>query len=396
MQLVERHIIKNNSLFKELDSMCFLSKNLYNKALYIVRQHFFTTGEHLNYFSISKLLRYQKDFDYYSLPTKVSQECLRLLDKNFKSFFKLLEKKKKGLYNEKVKIPKYLDKDGRNILVFTNQSVSKKFLKRGFIKLSSIENVVKTKVENVDQVRVLPRGNYVIVEAVYTSDCKPEVNNNSRYAAIDLGLDNLATITSNVIKPLIVNGKPLKSINQFYNKQKSKLQSKLKNNVKTSKRIRTITLKRDNKINDYLHKASTFIVSHLVSNNISTLVVGHNKEWKRDINIGKKNNQNFVSIPHSRFKEMLKYKCKLNGISFIETEESYTSKCSFLDNEDICKHDSYKGKRIKRGLFRASDGTLINADVNGSFNILRKAVGDFNYDPIEVCSTPLVHTIKFN
>lgn len=197
-------------------------------------------------------------------------------------------------------------------------------------------------------------------------------------------------------KPFIVNGKPLKSINQFYNKRKANLQSKLKNNAKNSKRISSLSLKRNNKINDYLHKSTTFIVNYLVSNNIANLIVGHNKEWKQDINIGKKNNQNFVSIPHSRFKELLKYKCELEGITYIETEESYTSKCSFLDNEEICKHESYKGKRVKRGLFKSNDGTLINADVNGSLNILKKVVGNFNYDPIEVCSTPSVYTVKFN
>lgn len=395
MILSERHIIKNSKLFNELDNMCFLSKNLYNKGLYIVRQHFFNTEKYLNYNTLENILKKSKDVDYYALPTKVSQQILMVLDNNFKSFFKLLEKKKKGLYKEKVKIPKYLDKDSRNLLIFTSQAISKKFIKNGIIKLSNVKHVVKTKVKVVKQVRIIHKGRHVVVEVLYEKSSKDIVTNN-RYAAIDLGLNNLATISSNVTKPFIVNGKPLKSINQYYNKTKSNLQSKLKNNEKSNKRISSLNLKRNNKINDYLHKSSTFIVNYLVSNNISTLIVGHNKEWKQNIKIGKKNNQNFVSIPHSRFKELLKYKCELEGIKYIETEESYTSKCSFLDNEEICKHTSYKGKRIKRGLFKSNDGTLINADVNGSLNILKKVVGNFNYDPIEVCSTPSVYTVKFN
>ena len=395
MILSERHIIKNSELFNELDNMCFLSKNLYNKGLYIVRQHFFNTEKYLNYNTLENILKKSKDVDYYAIPTKVSQQILMVLDNNFKSFFKLLEKKKKGLYKEKVKIPKYLDKDSRNLLIFTSQAISKKFIKNGIIKLSNVKHVVKTKVKVVKQVRIIHKGNHIVVEVLYEKQSKDIVTNN-RYAAIDLGLNNLATISSNVTKPFIVNGKPLKSINQYYNKTKSNLQSKLKNNEKSNKRISSLNLKRNNKINDYLHKSSTFIVNYLVSNNISMLIVGHNKEWKQNIKIGKKNNQNFVSIPHSRFKELLKYKCELEGIKYIEIEESYTSKCSFLDNEEICKHTSYKGKRVKRGLFKSNDGTLINADVNGSLNILKKVVGNFDYDPIEVCSTPSVYTVKFN
>lgn len=395
MILSERHIIKNSELFNELDNMCFLSKNLYNKGLYIVRQHFFNTEKYLNYNALENILKKSKDVDYYALPTKVSQQILMVLDNNFKSFFKLLEKKKKCLYKEKVKIPKYLDKDSRNLLIFTSQAISKKFIKNGIIKLSNVKSTIKTKVKTIKQVRIIHKGNHVVVEVLYEKQSKDIVTNN-RYAAIDLGLNNLATISSNVTKPFIVNGKPLKSINQYYNKTKSNLQSKLKNNEKSNKRISSLNLKRNNKINDYLHKSSTFIVNYLVSNNISTLIVGHNKEWKQNIKIGKKNNQNFVSIPHSRFKELLKYKCELEGIKYIETEESYTSKCSFLDNEEICKHTSYKGKRVKRGLFKSNDGTIINADVNGSLNILKKVVGNFDYDPIEVCSTPSVYTVKFN
>ena len=176
------------------------------------------------------------------------------------------------------------------------------------------------------------------------------------------------------VKPLIVDGRKLKSYNRYYNKRLAFLQSELdkRGQNKYSKQTRTLTYKRNNKVNDYLHKASRYIVNQLVDNDICLLIVGKNKGWKQDTNIGTVNNQNFVQIPHSRFIEMLRYKCRLVGIDLVEQEESYTSKCSFLDNEKICKHDTYKGKRVKRGLFKTYNGTLINADVNGSYNILKK------------------------
>ena len=250
--------------------------------------------------------------------------------------------------------------------------------------------------KEIQQVRIIPKNNHIVLEVIYNIDDTEPLTDNKRYASIDTGVNNLVTVGSNVIKPFIINGKPLKSINQYYNKRVAYLKSKLKNGKKSSNKIRKITDKRNNKIKDYLHKASTILVNQLVSNDLNTLVIGNNKGWKQNANLGKCVNQNFVQIPHSTFIKMLEYKCKLKGIKTILTEESYTSKCSFLDNEDIKKHLVYKGKRIKRGLFKSSNGTLINADVNGSLNILKKVVGDFNYDPIEVCSTPSVYTVKFN
>lgn len=387
MYLTERHIIKDN---KELDMLCFNSKNLYNKALYLVRQHYFETKGYLSFFEIRKLMVDSKDVDYYSLPTRVANQTLMLLDRNFKSFFALLKKKQSGNHNKPIRIPRYLDKQGRAIAIFHKSAVSKKSLKKGLIKLSSLSIKIPTKVteSNIVEVRVLPRNNHHVVEVVYKVEDKESKCDNGRYASIDLGLNNLATVGSNVVKPFIINGKPLKSINQYWNKEKARLQSLLKGNKKTSKRIYSITNKRNNKIKDYLHRSSKYIVNFLVSNDISTLVIGYNEEWKQNINIGKKNNQSFVNIPFYVFIKQLEYKCKLEGINFIITEESYTSKCSFLDNETIEKHESYLGKRIKRGLFRSAKNRIINADLNGSLNILKKVVGEFQY-PIEVCSTPL-------
>lgn len=391
MYLVERHIIKpNNSLYKELDNVCFLSKNLYNKALYLVRQHYFSTKEYLDFYKLCKLLVDSKDTDYYALNTKVSKGTLLLLDRNFKSFFSLIKKKKNKDYNKPTRIPKYLDKEGRYTAVFEKHAVSKRFLKKGVIKLADISNTLITKVtiDNIVEVRVFPRNNHHIIEVVYKKEEKPLLANNERYAAIDLGLNNLATVSSNVEKPFIVNGKPLKSINQRWNKHKANLQSRLTSNRRSSKQIELITNKRNNRVKDYLHKSSRKIVNFLVSKKISTLVVGYNEEWKQNISIGKKNNQSFVSIPFYTFIQQLQYKCKLEGINVVLTEESYTSKCSFLDNEPLEKQDSYLGKRIKRGLFRSAKNKLINADLNGALNILKKVIGEFQY-PIGACCTPV-------
>lgn len=390
MILVEQHIIKSsNPLFKELDSFSFLSKNLYNSGLYLVRKHYFESKKFLNYYELNKLMVLEKNLDYYALPSKVSQQVLKMIEQNFKSFFKHLKVIKKG---EKVRIPNYLDKvKGRFLLTYTDQAISLK--KSGFIKLSKTNFYVKTDLKEIRQVRVVPGNQKYTIEILYNKFEKDLKPSNGKYCSIDLGVNNLITLGSNSIKPIIINGRPLKSINQYYNKRVAELKSKLIGNKQVSKRIVQITNKRNNKIKDYLHKSSRLIINHLVSNNINTLIIGNNKEWKQEINIGRRNNQNFVSIPHSNLINMLKYKAVLEGLNVIETEESYTSKCSFLDNEEVKKHKTYKGVRIKRGLFKSSQGKLINADLNGSLNILKKVVGEFQY-PIEVCSTPVVLTIK--
>ena len=391
MYLVERHIIKNN---KELDELCFNSKNLYNRALYLIRQHYFKTKGYLDWIKVNRLMIDSKDKDYYALPSRISNSTLKLLDNNFKTFFSLIRKKQSGNYNKPIGIPRYLDKEGRYIAIFNKEAISKRYLKKGLIKLSKLSIEIPTKVtrSNLVEVRVLPRNNHHVVEVVYRVEEKQPKSDNGRYASIDLGLNNLAMVSSNVVKPFSINGRPLKSINQYYNKEKARLQAHLKGNKKTSKRIYSITNKRNNKVKDYLHKSSRKIVNFLVSNNISTLIIGYNEEWKQNINLGRTNNQAFVNIPFYTFIKQLEYKCKLEGISVILTEESYTSKCSFLDDETIEEHENYLGKRIKRGLFKSAEGKLINADLNGSLNILRKVVGDFSY-PIEVCSTPLRVTL---
>ena len=395
MQLVEQHIIKkSNHLYKELDKMCLLSKNLYNQSLYRVRQYYFENKKYLTYANNVNSLTQEQQIDYISLPRKVSQWVCKQVDNNFKSFFTSLKSKN---VNHKVRMPQYLDKNGRNILTFTNQAISQKELKKGYLKLSGCENKIKVLHNNIQQVRIIPQANRYVVEIIYTIP-DVEYKTNTNYVGIDLGLNNLATIGGNIITPTIINGRPLKSINQFYNKKLSKLKSRqdlYKNKTVNKKKIQTLTNKRNNKIKDYLHKASKILVNHLVSNDISTIVIGHNKEWKQDINIGKQNNQKFVQIPFNTFIHMITYKAQMQGIKVIQREESYTSKCSFMDNEDICKHEKYKGNRIKRGLYKAQTGRLINADLNGELNILRKEIPNaFGGYGIEVCSTPIVLTIK--
>lgn len=386
MILVERHIIKKtNSLYKELDMLCFLSKNLYNSALYTVRQFYFENKKYINWININNQFIKDKQTDYYALPCKVSQQTLKMVDQNMKSFFNALKAK-----NSKPKLPKYLDKTkGRFVVTYTNQAISKTELKKGYIVLSKTNIRIKTKVHDIQQVRIVPQSNIIVIEVLYKVDCKISNFDIRKYCGVDFGLNNLMSCGFSDVRPMLINGRPLKSINWHYNKKKAELQSLLKNKH-TSNRITNLKIRRNNKVNNYLHKSSRLFINYLVSNDITDVVIGYNKEWKQGINIGRVNNQNFVNIPYYKLLNMLTYKCELLGITVHITEESYTSKCSFLDNEDICKHEDYKGKRIKRGLYKSSDGRLINADINGALNILKKVIGEYRYDPILVCSMPLV------
>lgn len=297
-------------------------------------------------------------------------------------------------------MPKYLDKiDGRYITIFTKQAIGlREFKKTGKLRLSQTDIYISTKLtdfNSLKEVRIVPRMCHYVIEVVYQVKEKTHYDN-GKYAAIDLGLNNLATVTFNDgSKPLVINGRPIKSINQYYNKKKAQYQSQLKVGMYTSKRICTLTNKRNNKVTDYLHKASRLLVNQLVSQGITTLVIGKNKNMKQDINIGRVNNQNFVQLPIMRFSDLIKYKCELEGIKVLFNEESYTSKCSFLDGEVICKHDKYMGKRVKRGLFVSRKGIKINADVNAAYNIMIKAIPNAFADGIEgVGAHPVVLTIK--
>ena len=278
---------------------------------------------------------------------------------------------------KRVRLPNYKDKEkGRNIFVYTNQCFK---LKDNTLYLKTKQGTLlfQTDKQNIQQVRIVPKGNHIVVEIIYNVEYTTK-DDNKRYGSIDLGLNNICTLTSNVCQSIIYNGRPLKNINRFYEKRKADLQSKLKGNKRISKRISRLTYKRNRKNKDYLHKLSCTIIKYMEANSLNTLFVGKNAGWKDSIDMGKVNNQNFVSIPYNMLISMLEYKCKLHGIRFVVVNEAYTSKCSFLDNEKICKHDIYKGNRKERGLFITNKGIKINADVNASYNIMRLGLDKIN------------------
>ena len=395
MNVVESHIIKpSHKDYKELDNLLFLSKNLYNTGLYEVRQHFFKAKEdssikykYLNYYALNTLLKGREDENYRALPANTSQEVLKLINQNFCSFFKTLSMKRERLMTNKVSIPKYLDSiKGRQVLIYNQMTIGKVLLKKGIIQLPKTKIQIKTKhPESLRQVRIVPKNGFIIIEVIYEVQERELLKDNSRYLSIDLGINNLATCSSNVIEPFIIDGRRIKSINQFYNKHKAELQSSLEKNKKFSKRIQHLTNKRNFKILNYLHKASKFIVNQAVSNALNTIVIGYNKGWKQETRLNKKVKQNFAQIPFNKLIQLISYKAKLQGIQVFLQEESYTSQVSFLEGDYIPtfkKDDSKKnpsGKRIKRGLYSSPKG-LLNADINGSLNILRKFLASNNKD----------------
>ena len=320
LQLTQQIVINDrHKYYVGLDHLCLLAKNLYNVALFHIRQQYFKDKTYLNYNALDKLLSSTKNIDYSVIPYRQSaQQILRNVDKTFKSFFKGIKAdKNKG---KRVSPPKYKDKqNGRYILTYTNQSFK---YKNGIVKLKGIDGAwyeFKTDKQNIQQVRLVPKGNHIVVEIVYNTEYTLK-EDNRRYASIDLGLNNIVALTSNVSQSVLYNGRPLKAINQHYNKCKAELQSKLKQNKYTSKRINRLTYKRNNKIKDYMHKLSTAIIQYMETNDLNTLIVGKNNGWKNNIEIGKANNQNFVSIPYNVLISMLEYKCKLHGIKMVSGE----------------------------------------------------------------------------
>ena len=379
MQQVQKHLIKpNHRNYQEIDVTCFASKNLYNCGVYLCRQAFFKQEKVPPFQELYHLMK--KSDDYQSLPSKVAQFVIKQVSKVFKSYFAALREYKKNpqKFLGKPKLPKYKHKEkGRNIVSYNYQAVSRTWLKKGFINPSRLNLKIPTNLTYINEVRIIPQGNgkYYVVEVVYEKE-PDKTKLDGKFAAIDIGLNNLATVASNdpTFKPFIVCGKAIKSCNQQYNKRKAKLQSFLPENKYTSRKLEALTLKRNNKMDYYLHTASRFIVNKLLERGVNHLVIGKNEGWKQQVNLGKKNNQQFVSIPHARLISQLEYKCELAGIKVTITEESYTSKCSFLDMESIKKHNTYLGKRVKRGLFKSNQGIKYNADLNGALNILRKAI----------------------
>ena len=397
VQRVENHLIKqNNSYYPMFCDFTHKSKNLYNHANYLVRNEFTKNNKWLRYNDLDKILKADLEFDdYRQMPTaQAAQQILRLLDKNWQSFFKAIKdwSKNKDKYLGRPKLPKYKPKDGKQILILTNQNVK---LKEGVLYFPKSFNDFKVKPKFIEkenfvsfqQVRVIPQYKTFVLEFVYNIEIPDTtLSDNGRYLSVDIGLDNLATVVNNKgLKPFVINGKGLKSINKYYNKQVSHYRevAKRMNNKDYTTRMGTLTRKRNQKIDDYMHKASKFLIDYAIENNFNTIVIGNNKGWKQESSMSKKVNQSFVGIPHKRFIEMVQYKAQTVGINVILTEESYTSGTSFLDNETPVKANYNKSRRVHRGLFVSNKGIKINADVNGAYQIMRKVFPNVKSDGIK-------------
>jgi putative transposase len=383
-----KHLSKEEYL--SLRELSHTAKNLYNQAVYNIRQYYFQENKYLNYQKNNSLLKSSEN--YKTLNSNMSQQILKEVDGSFKSFFGLLKKKNKGMYNAKVKLPSYLLKNSFTTLiigfvrlnedtfVIPYSNSFKKNHKKISIKIPPILLDKKIK-----EIRIIPKFNARFFEVQYTYEVQEEQRNldKNHALAIDFGINNLATCVTNKGRSFIIDGKKLKSINQWFNKHNSYLQSikdKQKYGKKPTLRQKYLYSSRNNKVNDYMSKTARKIINYCLENNIGTLVCGYNETFQRNSNIGKANNQTFVNIPFGRLREKLEYLCKLYSLRFVEQEESYTSKSSFFDMDILPKFEakqpqtySFLGKRIKRGLYQTSKGYIFNADVNGALNILRKS-----------------------
>lgn len=372
-----------------LKQLCKLSKNIYNVALYNIRQYYFQEHKYLSYESNYHLCKINEN--YKELNTDIAQQTMRVVDRSFKSFFSLIKKAKSGNYNFRdIKLPRYLDKEGYFPIIIPrfkikdgqiNIPMSKQFKDiYGFISIVVPPKIIN---ETIKEIRIHPKHNcqYFEVEFVYLSNQVQSVYNN-KVLAIDLGLNNLATCVDSTGASFIIDGKQLKSFNRWYNKENARLQS-IKDNQKIiplTHKQSNILRKRNNQVNDYLNKSAKYIVRNCYDKGIGSIVVGYNKTIKQNCNLGKKNNQNFLQIPIAKLKEKIEALCEVYNIKYMEQEESYTSKASALDldiipiyNQDNPQNYTFSGKRISRGQYRSSNGVIINADLNGALNILRKS-----------------------
>lgn len=374
MRLVERHIIKDS----RFEDICHKSGLLYNYVLYNVRQGIFS-GEYLKEYEFSTKLGRENQFDFRQLPSIISQQVVGQVFKAIRSWQRLkkdFEKNPAKYNNHHPRLPKYKKGKKQNMVVFTTSACR---IKDGYIHF--VKNIIQPINTNIGdnklcQVRIIPQSTCYVVEVIYEKKEHDLGLNKDNVLSIDLGLNNLCTCISNVgIIPFIVNGKIIKSFNQWYNKKKAKLMS-LVGNRGTSKRINKMTCYRNCWIEDKIHKISRYIIDLCKSSDIGTIVIGQNKGWKNEINLGKKTNQKFVEIPFSKLIDKISYKAKLIGVSVLTHEESYTSKVDHLAFEPLKKQDVYLGKRKRRGLFQSSIGKLLNADINGAIGIGRKVFGD--------------------
>ena len=384
-----KHLSKED--YKSIKELCHIAKNLANQAIYNVRQYYFAEGEYLNYEKNYALLKTSDN--YKLLNSNMAQQILKEVDGSFKSFFGLLKLAKKGKYSFRdCKLPKYLPKDGYTTLVigFVRLNGNKLILpySNSYSKTHKRVEITIPPIlldKKVKEIRIIPKANARFFEIQYTyeAECVQRNLNTNNALALDLGVNNLVTAVSNSGKSFIIDGKKLKSINQWYNKQNARLQSvkdKQHFGRKPTNRQRAICRARNNKVNDYMNKAARKIIDYCIKNDIGTLVVGYNETFQKSSHMGKQSNQSFVNIPYGQLRFKLEYLCELNGITYVKQEESYTSKASFWDKDNIPVYNNdnpqsyvFSGKRIHRGMYQCANGKCLNADVNGALNIMRKS-----------------------
>lgn len=397
--------------YDALQEMCAYSNNLYNVTLYNIRQYFFEEKKFLTYESNYHITK--ENENYGLLQAGIAQQTMRVVDRSFKSFFNLLKKCKQGEYRYRdVKIPHYRQKGGLFNLVLSTNAIT---IKDGYIQIPMSHkfkalhpNIKPIRIafpkhlegKNIKEVRVLPyqKGKHFRIQYVYEVECENLNLNTDNVLGIDLGIDNLAACVSNVGTSFLVDGRILKSINQHWNKQNAIYKSKaMQQGLRTTHRLQAMTDKRNRKVNDYMKKAARYIINYCIGHNIGTLVVGYNPTIKDSVNMGKINDQNFVQIPHGNLRQQLEFLCKKYGIEYNEVEESYTSKSSFIDKDFLPEYHpeqhyqcKFSGKRIHRGLYRTKKGILVNADINGAANIIRKCKQNFDYEGLctGVLATP--------
>lgn len=390
-----KHLSKKD--YKTIKVLCRIAKNLTNEAIYNVRQYYFTEGEFLKYEKNYTLLK--NSSNYKALNSNMAQQILKEVDGSFKSFFGLLKLAKQGKYAFKdCKLPHYLPKDGYTTLVigFVRLNGSKLILpfSNSFKKKhKSVEITIPPILldKKVKEIRIIPKAKarFFEIQYIYEAENIQRNLNTNNALALDLGINNLVTAVSNSGKSFIIDGRKLKSINQWFNKENARLQSvkdKQHFGKKTTNRQKVLARDRNNKVNDYMNKTARKVIDYCIANDIGTLVVGYNETFQRNSNIGKQNNQNFVNIPYGQLRDKLAYLCEFNGIVFVKQEESYTSKASFWDkdiiptyNADNPQNYTFSGKRVHRGQYKTANGKALNADVNGALNIMRKSsVVDMN------------------
>ncbi len=391
MLLTQTVRLKLNSSEKDiLTNLCHLSKNLFNLGLYRVRQYFFQEQKYLSYESNYHLCK--ENENYQLLATDCAQQTLKYVDRNFKAFFKLLSMRKEGTYQQRVSLPRYLAKDGYFPLIIPIRArhdfakddwrfkipTSWQYTKEhGSVYIIVPPNLREHRIK---EIRILPKqkGKFLDAAFVYESNDQKVNVDKSEAISIDLGLNNLATVVSTTNESFIIDGLWLKSKNQWFNKQRAKLvHHKDKQNINhLTKREALLSYRRKNQVNDYLNKSARYILDFCLTRKIGTIIVGYNPTLKQNSNMGKRNNQNFVNIPIFTLRAKLKSGCERYGLNYVEQEESYTSKASALDKDDIPVYNAdnpskktFSGRRVKRGLYKTKDGHLINADCNGSLNI---------------------------